>query len=116
MRDFPPEVAILRKDVFSRLEKVFRRFGFDPLETPVMEFWETIKGKYGGEAEEKLIYAFKDRWGGKELSLRYDLTVPLARFISENPGLSLPFKRYSIGKVYRHERPQRFPEYIVRVH
>jgi histidyl-tRNA synthetase len=107
MRDFPPETAILRKDVFSRLEKVFRRFGFDPLETPIVEFWDTIRGKYGGEAEEKLIYAFKDKWGGKELALRYDLTVPLARFISENPGVPLPFKRYSIGRVYRHERPQR---------
>ena len=107
MRDFPPEIAILRKDVFSRLEKVFQRFGFDPLETPIVELWETLKGKYGTEAENKLIYTFKDRWGGKELALRYDLTVPLARFISENPGIPLPFKRYAIGRVYRHERPQR---------
>lgn len=107
MRDFPPELAILRQNVFARLQKVFRLYGFDPLETPIVEFWETIKGKYGGEAENKLIYSFKDKWGGKELALRYDLTVPLARFISENPGVPLPFKRYSIGKVYRHERPQR---------
>ncbi|MBR9689601.1 MAG: histidine--tRNA ligase [Candidatus Altiarchaeota archaeon] len=107
MRDLPPEMSILRKDVFARLERIFRRFGFDPLETPIVELWDTLKGKYGPEAENKMIYAFKDRWGGKELALRYDLTVPLARFISENPTRPLPFKRYAIGRVYRHEEPQR---------
>ncbi|MBR9680534.1 MAG: histidine--tRNA ligase [Candidatus Altiarchaeota archaeon] len=106
MRDIPPELAILRKDVFSRLSKVFESFGFDPLETPIVELWSTLKGKYGEDAENKLIYAFKDKWGGRELALRYDLTVPLARFMSETQ-VPLPFKRYAIGRVYRHEEPQK---------
>jgi histidyl-tRNA synthetase len=107
MRDFPPQTAILRKEVFSRIEKVFSKFGFDPLETPIVELWDTLRGKYGPEAENKLVYAFKDRFGETELALRYDLTVPLARFISENPSLPLPFKRYAVGQVYRHEEPQK---------
>jgi histidyl-tRNA synthetase len=107
MRDFPPGDAILRKEVFSRLERVFQRFGFDPLETPIVEKWETLEGKYGGEAEEKLLYHFKDPWSGRELALRYDLTVPLARFVAENANMPLPFKRYAIGRVYRHESPQK---------
>ena len=106
MRDIPPEIAILRKKVFSKLEKVFTRFGFDPIETPIVELWSTLRGKYGEETENKLIYAFSDRWGGKELALRYDLTVPLARFMSETQ-MPLPFKRYAIGRVYRHEEPQK---------
>ena len=106
MRDFPPEIAIVRKDVFSRLEKIFERFGFEPLETPILELWSMLKGKYGPEAEDKLIYKFKDEWGGKELAMRYDLTVPLARFMSETQR-PLPFKRYAIGQVYRHEQPQK---------
>ncbi len=105
MRDFTPELALLRKDVFSRIERVFRSFGFDPIETPIVELWETLKGKYG--SEEKLVYWFRDPWGGKELALRYDLTVPLARFLAEHPELPLPFKRYAIGRVYRHDEPQR---------
>ena len=61
MRDFPPEIAIIRNQVFSKLENVFRRFGFDPLETPILELWDTLKGKYGPDAENKLIYMFKDK-------------------------------------------------------
>ena len=106
MRDFPPEVAIIRRDVLSRLSNVFERFGFEPLETPILELWSTLKGKYGPDAENKMIYKFKDEWGGKELAMRYDLTVPLARFMSETQR-ALPFKRYAIGQVYRHENPQK---------
>ncbi len=107
MRDFPPEVMILRKKIFEKVEKIFQKFGFDPIETPVVEYWETLAGKYGEEAENKLIYKFYDELSKEMLALRYDLTVPLARFIALNKGIVLPFKRYHIGRVYRHENPQK---------
>lgn len=106
-RDFPPEVAILRREVISRVVRVFERYGFDPLDTPAVEYWETLAGKYGEEAENRLIWRFTDPWSGKEYALRYDLTVPLARFIAGRPDIGLPFKRYHIGPVWRHEEPQR---------
>ncbi|MGC8566917.1 MAG: histidine--tRNA ligase [Caldisphaera sp.] len=106
-RDFPPEVMILRKDIISRVEKVFKKYGFDPLETPAIEYWETLSGKYGDEAENRLIWKFKDPWSERDYALRYDLTVPLARFIALHPELQLPFKRYQIGPVWRHEEPQK---------
>ncbi|MHA1632889.1 MAG: histidine--tRNA ligase [Candidatus Freyarchaeota archaeon] len=105
-RDFPPEVAILRKKVIEIVEDVFERFGFDPIETPVIEYWGTLKGKYGDEVESKLLYRFQDPWSEEWLALRYDLTVPLARFVASHAP-PLPFKRYHIGRVWRHERPQR---------
>lgn len=82
---------------------------FVPIETPTLEFADTLKGKYG--TEEKLIYEFEDR-GGRKLALRYDLTVPLARYVATyNPPL--PFRRYQIGQVFRGENPQkgRFREF-----
>lgn len=106
-RDFPPEVMILRRSVISRLVNVFERYGFDPLDTPALEYWETLAGKYGEEAENKLIWRFTDPWSGREYALRYDLTVPLARFIAGRRDIPLPFKRYHIGPVWRHEEPQR---------
>lgn len=106
-RDFPPELAILRKELMSRLEQVYRRYGFDPLETPAVESWEVLAGKYGEEAENRLMWRFKDPWSEREYALRYDLTVPLARFIASHPEVPLPFKRYQIAPVWRHEEPQR---------
>jgi histidyl-tRNA synthetase len=106
-RDFPPEVMILRRSVMSKVVSVFERYGFDPLDTPVLEYWETLAGKYGEEAEGKLIWRFTDSWSGREYALRYDLTVPLARFIASRRDIPLPFKRYHIGPVWRHEEPQR---------
>ncbi|MBR9681744.1 MAG: histidine--tRNA ligase [Candidatus Altiarchaeota archaeon] len=107
MRDFNTEVMLLRESVFSRLKTIFESFGFDPLETPIVELWETFKGKYGDEAENQMLYYFKDKLGGREMALRYDLTVPLARFMAENPNIPLPFCRYHIGRVYRYDRPQK---------
>ncbi len=105
-RDFEPRDMILRKRVISTLENIFLRYGFDPIETPVIEHWEVFEGKYGEEAETKLMYRFKDPWSDKWFALRFDLTVPMARFFSlKRP--SLPFKRYHIGRVWRHERPQK---------
>ncbi len=105
-RDFPPEVAILRRKVIRIIEEIFERYGFDPFETPVIEYWDTLRGKYGEEVESKLLYRFQDPWSGEWLALRYDLTVPLARFIASHLP-TLPFKRYHIGRVWRHERPQK---------
>ncbi|AFZ71248.1 histidyl-tRNA synthetase [Caldisphaera lagunensis DSM 15908] len=106
-RDFPPEVMILRKELISKIENVFKRYGFDPLDTPAVEYWETLAGKYGEEAENRLIWKFKDPWSDREYALRYDLTVPLARFVSSHPEIQMPFKRYQISPVWRHEEPQK---------
>ncbi len=106
-RDFTPDIMILRKDLIARLENVFRRYGYDPIDTPALEYWETLAGKYGEEAENRLIWRFRDPWSGREYALRYDLTVPLARFIASHRDITLPFKRYHIGPVWRHEEPQR---------
>jgi len=106
-RDFPPEIMILRKKIFSTIENIFRRYGFDPIDTPVIEYLETLSGKYGEEAENKLMWKFKDPWSERWYALRYDLTVPMARFIAMNRHIPLPFKRYHIAPVWRHEEPQR---------
>lgn len=105
MRDFLPQRMILRHHVIDQVRSVFERFGFEPLQTPAVEYAETLKGKYGDEAD-KLIYDFEDR-GGREVGLRYDLTVPLARVVSMYPDLVKPFKRYQIAPVWRAERPQK---------
>ena len=104
-RDIKPEVAKKRREVINRIIEVLEseEFGFLPIETPTLEFAQTLKGKYG--EEERLIYEFKDR-GGRDLALRYDLTVPLARYVATyNPPL--PFRRYQIGQVFRGENPQK---------
>ncbi|MCE4620106.1 MAG: histidine--tRNA ligase [Desulfurococcales archaeon] len=106
-RDFTPDIMILRKQLLSKLETVFQRYGFDPIDTPAIEYWETLAGKYGEEAENRLIWKFRDPWSNRDYALRYDLTVPLARFISNHQDLPLPFKRYHIGPVWRHEEPQK---------
>jgi len=101
-RDLKPELAKKKREVIYKIVEVLEEFGFVPIETPTIEFAETLKGKYG--EEEKLIYEFKDR-GGRDLALRYDLTVPLARYVSTN-NPPLPFRRYQIGQVFRGENPQ----------
>lgn len=100
-RDFPPAEAILRNEVIGTMVEIFRRYGFNPLETPILERWEILSAKYaGGEEILKETYKLSDQ-GGRELGLRYDLTTPLARFIGMNPNVKRPFKRYHIGPVYR---------------
>ncbi len=106
MRDFAPEIKILRDEVFKKIENVFKRYGFDPIETPIVESWEALKGKYGEEAENRLIWRFQLPYSEKWFALRYDLTVPLARFYAERRP-PLPFKRYHIDRVYRYENPQK---------
>lgn len=106
-RDLPPELVELRRDVFSRIERIFRLYGFEQIETPSIESWEVLSGKYGDEAESRLIWRFQDPFSSKWYALRYDFTVPLARYVANNPNIQLPFKRYQIAPVWRHEEPQR---------
>ncbi|KKR59756.1 MAG: Histidyl-tRNA synthetase, partial [Candidatus Curtissbacteria bacterium GW2011_GWA2_40_31] len=80
-RDIKPDLAKKRRAVINQIVDVLEEFGFAPIETPTIEFAETLKGKYG--EEERLIYEFKDR-GGRDLALRYDLTVPVARYVATN--------------------------------
>jgi histidyl-tRNA synthetase len=105
MRDFPPDQMLVRQYVIEAFRTVFERYGFEPIDTPVIEYLETLTGKYG--EDEKLIYHFEDH-GGREVGLRYDLTVPLSRFIATHRHeLTFPFKRYHIAPVFRADRPQR---------
>lgn len=104
-RDINPQYAKTRREVINTIAEILEAEGFVPLETPTIEFADTLTGKYGDE--ERLIYKFTDR-GGRDLALRYDLTVPLARFIANNQNLLTkgPFCRYQIGQVFRGENPQ----------
>ncbi len=103
--DILPAEAKKRRFMINAIAPILEKYGFEPLETPIVEFADTLLGKYG--EDEKLIYKFEDK-GGRELALRYDLTVPLARFIANNIGLLKPtFSRYQIGQVFRGENPQK---------
>lgn len=111
-RDFLPEAAIKRQSALARMKTVFEQFGFDPLETPALEYAETLLGKYG-EGADKLLYLFEDH-GGRKVGMRYDQTVPLVRVISANSELPIPFKRYQIQPVWRAENTQkgRYREFL----
>ncbi len=100
-RDFAAEDALMRQQIVTTLRSVFELYGYNPLETPVIERFDTLASKYaGGEEILKETFRMKDQ-GGRELGLRYDLTVPMCRFIATNPNLKMPFKRYQIGEVFR---------------
>lgn len=106
-----PEEQILFNKMKETIENTYKKYGFLPLDTPVIELSEVLLAKAGGETE-KQIYRFKK--GENDLSLRFDLTVPLSKYVAKNHGnLSFPFRRYQIGKVYRGERTQkgRFREF-----
>lgn len=104
MRDILPEQMILRQYVMDVIERTFKAYGFEPLETPAVELRDVLMGKYGEDAE-RLIYDVGHVGGKEELALRYDLTVPLTRVIAMNPAMRMPFKRYQIAPVWRAERP-----------
>ncbi|MDR0375406.1 MAG: ATP phosphoribosyltransferase regulatory subunit, partial [Treponema sp.] len=105
-RDFLPAAEIGRRELAGRVEGVFRSFGFAPIDTPALEYAEILLGKAGGETE-KQVYRFTDN-GGRDVALRFDLTVPFARFTAEHrAALTMPFKRYHIAKVWRGENTQR---------
>ena len=105
-RDYLPEVMIPRTRLLRRIADVFERFGFAPLDTPALEYSEILLGKMGPDAE-KLIYRFRDH-GDRDIALRYELTVSLARVVGQYKGeLPKPFKRYQVGPVWRAESPAR---------
>ncbi len=100
-----PNEQILFNQMKEKIENTYKKFGFLPLDTPVIELAEVLLAKAGGETE-KQIYRFQK--GDTDLALRFDLTVPLAKYVAKNYGnLSFPFRRYQIGKVYRGERAQK---------
>ena len=103
VRDIPPEEKIVVNRILNTLKTTFERYGFVPLETPLLERWETFTAKGGaGEESEALKETFKLKdQGNRELALRFDLTVPLARYVAMNSQLKMPFKRYEMGPVFR---------------
>lgn len=112
-RDIMSENEIARREILSKIEKIYRLSGFVPIDTPALEYTDVLLGKGGGETE-KQVFRFTDS-GGRDVALRFDLTVPLARFCALHfPLLTFPFKRYQISKVWRGEKPQsgRFREFI----
>jgi histidyl-tRNA synthetase len=112
-RDFLPEEMIRLEYVINVLKNIFEKYGFDGFETPAFENFDLLSAKgSGGEEIKDQIYYFKDK-SDRELGLRFDLTVPLARVVANNPQLPKPFKRYCIGKAWRYEevRRDRFREF-----
>lgn len=99
--DFLPEEQIIRNKITDTLRKYFESYGFLPLETPQLCYYDLLASKYAGGSEIlKEVYKFTDQ-GSRQIGLRYDLTVPFSKVIGMNKGLILPFKRYEIGKVFR---------------
>lgn len=116
-RDFLPKEAKKRQYTIGILRSVFESYGFEPLETPALEYEEILAGKYGEEGDQ-LMYRFVDR-GERKVAMRYDQTVPLARVVAQygsagSPQVIMPFKRYQIQPVWRAENPQkgRFREFM----
>lgn len=104
-RDYLPEAMILRQRIIGTFRAIFERHGYEPLDTPAIEYLEILTGKAG--ENERLMYRFQDQ-GGRDVGLRYDLTVPLARVAAMHQNdVVLPFKRYHIAPVWRAEKPQR---------
>jgi len=100
-RDFPPEEELLKNTLLETLTKVFQLYGYNPMQTPVFERLETFTLKYaGGEEILKEVFKLQDQ-GGRDLALRFDLTVPLSRYVGMNPQIKMPFKRFQIGEVFR---------------
>ncbi len=112
-RDIMPAQEILRDELQEKITKVYRSYGFVPIDTPVLEYSEILLRKSNGETE-KQVFRFLDN-GKRDVALRFDLTVPFARFTAEHEGeLYFPFKRYHIAKVWRGEKPQagRYREFV----
>ncbi|TWT46517.1 histidine--tRNA ligase [Botrimarina hoheduenensis] len=105
-RDYPPELALPRERIIETARHVYRSFGYAPIDTPALEYLEILTGK-GSEETDKQLYRFTDH-GSREVGMRFDLTVPLARFAAQYAQqLGLPFKRYHIASVWRGENPQK---------
>ena len=105
-RDYPPAAMIPREWMIETARRVYRSYGFSPVDTPALEHLEILTGK-GSDETDKQLYRFEDH-GGRSVGLRFDLTVPLARFVSQHiQELGTPFKRYQIANVWRGENTQR---------
>ncbi len=105
-RDYPPEAMIPRERLIETARRVYRSYGFSPIDTPALEYLEILSGK-GSDETDKQLYKFQDH-GGRWVGLRFDLTVPLARFVAQHANeLGTPFKRYHIAAVWRGENTQR---------
>ena len=103
VRDVPPEEKIVKNRVLESLQRIFELYGFMPLETPIIERYETLAAKGGAEEGSdclKETFQFTDQ-GDRKLGLRFELTTSLGRYVSMNPSLKLPFKRYELGAVFR---------------
>ena len=112
-RDALPQEQILRASLIEKITGVYRSYGFVPIDTPVLEYTEILLRKSNGETE-KQVFRFEDN-GGRDVAMRFDLTVPFARFTAEHKAeLAFPFKRYHIAKVWRGEKPQagRYREFV----
>ena len=112
-RDFLPDIMLVRERMMQTAREVFRAHGFAPIDTPALEQTEILLGKGGGETD-KQLFRFEDN-GGRDVSMRFDLTVPLARYAAQHANdLGTPFKRYALGTVWRAEKPQkgRYREFI----
>ena len=104
--DVMPQVGRRRRQILAVLEDVYTSFGFEPIQTPTVEYAEILKGK-GGSESDKQMFEFEDK-GGRQVALRFDLTVPLARFVAQHEAeLTFPFRAYNIGYAWRGDRPQR---------
>src|SRR5438876_1348660 len=103
-RDYPPDLMIAREQLLEKTRQVYRSYGFVPIDTPALEYTEILLGKIEDESEmRKIIYRFQDH-GGRDVALRFDLTVPFARFAAQHIGqIGTPFKRYQVGPVWRGE-------------
>jgi len=105
-RDYLPEAMIPREQLIATAQRVYRSYGFGPIDTPALEYLEILTGK-GGDETDRQLYKFQDH-GGRDVGMRFDLTVPLARFAAQHvPKLGTPFKRYHIATVWRGENTQR---------
>ena len=101
MRDIDPEQMLVREQVIGRIRNIFTNYGYRPLETPAMEYLDTLRAKAGEEVDKQIFVI-----DGNEYGLRFDLTVPLARYAAKTDAPK-PFKRYAIERVWRKEEPQR---------
>jgi histidyl-tRNA synthetase len=103
-RDYPPQLMIPREHLLEKARQVYRSYGFAPIDTPALEYAEILMGKGGGESDRQ-IYHFCDQ-GDRHVAMRFDLTVPFARFAAQYIGkLGTPFRRYHMGPVWRGENP-----------
>ncbi len=105
-RDYLPSAMLARERLIETARQVYRSFGFSPIDTPALEYSEVLLGK-GGDESDKQLFRFVDQ-GNRDVAMRFDLTVPFARFASQHLNdIGTPFKRYHIGTVWRGEKPQK---------